>query len=99
MGEILSLTCSCGYEADDLFVGCGMAGPDWCRDLAACSNCREIVTIRSTRGRSCPRCRRAVVVIQVPVLAGNHRGATPLEAPCPRCSRPTMQVTETGLWD
>src|SRR5262245_49903005 len=100
MGEILTVQCSCGYEASDLFVGCGMAGHDWCRELATCANCREVVTIRTTRKRRCPRCRHALVIVQVPELAGGgSRGDVPLDAPCPTCGKEDMRVTTTGLWD
>jgi hypothetical protein len=102
MGDILHLQCSCGYEAEDLHVGCGMAGPDWCRDLAICSHCREVVTIRSSAKRRCPKCWRQVVVIGVPALAGGGGSASEvvlLDTPCPRCGQEAMRVTETGLWD
>ena len=100
MGDILNLTCSCGYEAEELFVGCGMAGPDWCRDLAVCSHCREVVTIRTTtKRRSCPACRRAVVVVEVPALATGGGDSVLLDTPCPRCGEEAMRVTEVGIWD
>jgi hypothetical protein len=100
MGDILNLTCSCGYEADNLFVGCGAAGPDWCRNLAVCSNCCEVVTIRTTaKRRTCPACRRAVVVVEVPALATGGGESVLLDTPCPRCGDEAMRVTEVGNWD
>jgi hypothetical protein len=101
MGEILAISCTCGYAAEDLMVGCGMAGPDWCRDLAVCSHCSEIVTIRATvKRRACPACRRTVLVVPVPVFAGGgDDGGVLLETPCPRCGEEAMRVTETGVWD
>jgi len=100
MGEILNLTCSCGYEAEDLHVGCGMAGHDWCRELAVCSHCCEIVTIRATaKQRGCPACRRKVAVVQLPVLATGGSESVLLDTPCPRCGQEAMRVTEVGIWD
>ena len=101
MGEILHLTCSCGYEAEDLFVGCGMAGHDWQRDLAVCSHCCEVVTIRATKRRTCPICRHAVVVVELPVMAGGtgEDRSVLLDTPCPKCGQESMRVTETGIWD
>jgi ribosomal protein L37AE/L43A len=99
MGEILSVQCTCGYEADDLHVGCGLAGPDWCRDLAVCSHCCEIVTVRASK-RRCPACRRQVVVVGVPALAtGGTSDTVLLDTPCPRCGQEAMRVTESGIWD
>ena len=101
MGDILNLTCSCGYEAEDLHVGCGLAGPDWARSLAVCSHCCEVVTIRPSRRRTCPACRRAVVMVEVPAMAGGggDDGSVLLETPCPRCGEESMRVTEVGVWD
>src|SRR5689334_21936725 len=100
MGEILYVQCSCGYESDDLHVGCGMAGHDWCRELATCAHCREVVTVRSTRRQRCPQCRRQIVLVQVPQLAtGGRNDPVPLDALCPQCGKSEMRATEIGLWD
>ena len=100
MGEILHLICTCGYEAEDLHVGCGMAGPDWCRDLAVCSHCCEVVTIRNTvKRQKCPLCRHAVAVVPIPALATGDTGSALLDTPCPRCGQEAMHVSQTGIWD
>ena len=99
MGDILALNCSCGYQTEALFVGCGASGPDFCRDLAICSHCSEVTTIRASKKKTCPTCQRQVVVVDVPVLATGGRDTVLLDASCPRCGEQALRVTEMGIWD
>jgi len=102
MGNIFEAECSCGYVSDSLFEGCGMAGPQSCRDLARCDHCKKIVSIRADSERPrCPECRRKVFVLDVE--RGNigepSTGGAPKGLECPRCHRSTMHLVEAGLWD
>jgi hypothetical protein len=102
MGAMFEAQCDCGYASATLFEGCGMAGPDSCRDLARCGHCREIVSIRSSSARRrCPACRRVVHVLTIDrstiFETGPTTGLENLE--CPRCGKPTMVLAEVGLWD
>lgn len=105
MGRILHASCNCGYASEELHEGGGMAGVG--RDLAACANCRGIVDIRETTGRRrCPKCRRAVTVINVPEEPGNSlfdhvQPEEPAAAlTCPRCGKakpPVRKHRTVGL--
>src|SRR5688572_18725933 len=102
MGSIFEAQCLCGYISGELLEGCGMAGPQSCRDLARCDHCKEIVSIRANSERPrCPKCRRKVFVLDLeqsnegkPSTCGGTSG---LE--CPRCHRSTMHLEESGIWD
>jgi hypothetical protein len=39
MGRVIKAKCPCGYVSGNLFEGCGMAGPETCRNLARCDRC------------------------------------------------------------
>jgi ribosomal protein L37AE/L43A len=95
-----------GYESRQLHEGCGMAGI--CRDVASCSHCREIVDIRETSGRRrCPKCRRAVTLIEVSrrpgdSLSDNDEEFEPVpqaQLTCPRCGKASLSLVPTGLWN
>lgn len=97
MGTIIAAHCECGYTDEMLFVGCGMAGPNTCSDLARCDHCKKLVTVRShSVRRRCPKCRRAVVALDVPEDAhGNIEGTIG----CPACGNQSLRLSEAGMWD
>lgn len=97
MGTIIAAHCECGYTEELLFIGCGMAKPNTCSDLARCGRCKTLVTVRThSVRRRCPKCRRAVVGLDVPQDAnGNIEGTTQ----CPRCGNESLRLSEAGMWD
>ena len=98
MGSVIKAKCPCGYVSGDLFEGCGMAGPETCRNLARCDHCQEIVLIRSSSVRPrCPKCRHKVQVITI----DNQRtfDSKPEKFECPQCRKTSMRLKEVGLWD
>jgi DNA-directed RNA polymerase subunit RPC12/RpoP len=101
MGSIFEAHCLCGYGSGELLEGCGMAGPQSCRDLARCDHCKEIVSIRANSGRPrCPQCRHKVSVLHLGEAgAGGSSAEGPMALECPRCHRSTMRLAEAGLWD
>jgi hypothetical protein len=102
MGAMFEAQCPCGYASETLFEGCGMAGPDTCRDLARCGHCREIVSIRSSSvRRRWPACRRAVqlLTIEHQTIFDTQPTTGLVDLECPRCGQPTMVLAEVGLWD
>jgi hypothetical protein len=44
MGAMFEAQCICGYASETLLEGCGMAGPDSCRDLARCGKSTMMLT-------------------------------------------------------
>lgn len=102
MGTMFEAQCTCGYVSETLLEGCGMAGPDSCRDLARCGHCRDIVSIRaSSARRRCPACRRVVHVLTIEhqTLFEAEPTTALVNLECPRCGKPTMVLAEVGLWD
>jgi DNA-directed RNA polymerase subunit RPC12/RpoP len=102
MGNIFEAECSCGYVSEGLEEGCGMAGPQSCRDLARCDQCKEIVSVPANCVRPrCPKCRHKVVVLDIEQANADERSTSRMlmDFECPRCHRSTMRLTEAGLWD
>jgi hypothetical protein len=102
MGSMYEAQCPCGYASDTLFEGCGMAGPDTCRNLARCHHCQEIVSIGSSSARPrCPKCRRKVQVITIEptALVDSQSVPGPVKLECPRCGNSTLVLAELGCWD
>ena len=102
MGYLLEAHCGCGYAASDLVEGCGMSGPESCRNVARCDHCQEFVSIRSSNGRRrCPNCRRKVHVVTVERAKNfNPQAASEFErVQCPRCGKVTTELTMSALWD
>jgi len=102
MGNLLEAHCSCGYAVGDLAEGCGMSGPESCRDLARCDHCQEFVSIRSSNSRRrCPRCRRKVFLVTVESAKRlNPQVTSEFErVQCPRCGKLTAELTMVGIWD
>lgn len=96
MGTMFEARCPCGYTSDSLLEGCGISGPDGCRDLARCESCREIVSIRSSAlARGCPSCRSEVEVIAIE----EESPAEPARSSCPRCAQETLALISVGEWD
>lgn len=58
MGQIYRAECACGFESDDLGVGCGMMDYNRCRVLAACPACHSIRdTDQHSGSRTCRKCK------------------------------------------
>ena len=61
MGDVYNAFCPCGYRAEDLLAGSGMAGPESDCELGRCESCREIVSISSNDVRHrCPNCHQKI---------------------------------------
>jgi hypothetical protein len=97
MGEILQAACPCGYQVEDLFVGCGMSGPGRCRDLAVCRHGGTLTTVRSQAARKrCRTCRRKLIVIPEETLAAEGLG---IVIDCPRCAQQSLGLSGVGSSD
>lgn len=93
MGDVYNAVCQCGYTADDLLAGSGMAGPESDCELGRCEHCREVVSVSANDVRHrCPTCGRKVVLI-------DRRQLEKMPQVCPRCTSASMRVTHVGLWD
>jgi hypothetical protein len=64
MGDINTLSAAGEFAAEGRWAGYAMAGQDWCRDLAVCSHCSQVVPAAGGGGGAagvlldtpCPRC-------------------------------------------
>lgn len=93
MGDVYNASCTCGYKAEDLFAGSGMAGPESDCELGRCEHCREIVSISSNDVRHrCPVCHQKAALID-----RRHLDESPQV--CPRCTVLSLQLRHIGLWD
>ena len=93
MGDVYLALCPCGYQADDLLVGSGMAGPESDCELGRCEHCRQIVSVNSNDVRHrCPSCGQKVALID-----RRHLGEVPQV--CPKCAAPSLALQHVGLWD
>jgi Zn finger protein HypA/HybF involved in hydrogenase expression len=93
MGDIYTALCACGYRADDLFVGSGMAGSESDSEVGTCAHCREVVIVSSNDVRHlCPKCQQKVVLL-------DRRGMGDATFVCPGCSGKSLQLKHVGLWD
>lgn len=100
MGTMYIAVCPCGYESGELFEGCGMAGPDSCRDLARCEYCHMIVSIRSSSARHrCPKCSRKVHLLDLDEERADNADSSLPDFECPKCGNFTMKLHMAGLWD
>jgi DNA-directed RNA polymerase subunit RPC12/RpoP len=103
MGTMFRAWCSCGYDSADLFEGCGFQQICW--DLASCAHCRRLVSVRSDRSRRCPACHKAVSMLEIQYDDGDESEADLEPMPkrdgyrCPACSRNSLRLELTGLWD
>jgi hypothetical protein len=98
MGEMLQLSCPCGYESGDLFLGSGMIeSPE--RVAAHCRHCRSIVAVMTGRRLQCPKCRRKPEVLEPAPTGGSSDCTIPAMYGCPRCAKATLRVSAVGMWD
>jgi hypothetical protein len=93
MGDVYMALCPCGYKAEDLLLGSGMAGPESDCELGRCEQCREIVSISSNDvRRRCPNCHQRVSLV-------DRRHLEEKTQVCPKCSAPSLHLQHVGLWD
>lgn len=93
MGDVYHAACVCGYKAEDLLAGSGMAGRESDCELGRCEHCREIVSVSSNDVRHlCPSCGKKVSLI-------DRRDLDETAQVCPRCTTTSLQLTHVGLWD
>ena len=97
MGGIIRSVCKCGYDTKDLFVGCGMVGPEYVYVLSHCKKCKEISVINDMKPppHNCKNCKENISVIDLP----DDVGYEVLSIPCPKCEEHYLKFQETGLWD
>ena len=93
MGDVYNAFCPCGYRAEDLFAGSGMAGPESDCELGRCDSCRELVSISSNDVRHrCPNCHQKVSLL-------DRRNIEETAQTCPRCTTSSLKLKHVGLWD
>lgn len=103
MGSILLAKCPCGYEQDDLLLGCTRSSAEWLLSMPAlCESCKIVtaVNLQDPKAR-CPECAGAAV----PYSDANMKRPEDQGSPpsffendldeshryrCPRCAEVTM---------
>jgi Zn finger protein HypA/HybF involved in hydrogenase expression len=109
MGDILTASCRCGYETDNIFYGAGFASfennyfpvPGYCK---SCSIAFEIVP--EQQKDKCPTCKKKAEQYQ---LDGDEEADLNKQSAarecwqrkyyCPKCGKHTLQFNRCGMWD
>ena len=95
MGSILSVTCECGLEANELYVGFGMHDcllgyAPASREAAACDDCHAVVLATMHPDFApCPRCRQNLAAMPDGTASCRKCGISFIAdgAVCPACLR------------
>ena len=93
MGDVYRASCACGYKAEDLLAGSGMAGPESDCEIGRCDRCREMVSVSLNDVRHrCPNCGEKATLV-------DRRHLDQTAHVCPRCTASSLKLAHVGLWD
>lgn len=101
MGDMYHVHCrNCGFKKDEIFLGVGMAGPEFEYVAAPCFKCKKIRTFNKVEENvRCKKCKTALIPYEFFRTDFDSEDNPPLhKLPCPSCKN-DLSVVGFGHWD
>jgi len=106
MGKWIRAYCKCGFN-DELMIGYGFSGPDFCYVPSYCPNCKDLNVVNIiSQDRECKQCGSKVLIYGRSKKISNRRtDLTNLPSNkstghlCPKCQEFSLIFEFNGMWD